>query len=105
MLIQNISFIIVLDREEDLLGWLRGILPEFIAKGGLNPRLSILRTVAGANEVQSQSQTIAFQLEFCDKESLDEWKEEALITLVRRFEDKFGPEAIAFTSVFETLPL
>ncbi len=105
MLIQNVSFIINLSHEEELLKWLRPHLGPAMQAGGINPRLSVMRATAGADDVAAHAQTIAFQTEFCDSATLQTWKTTVLLPLIAEFEKTFGPEAVAFTSVFETLPL
>ena len=103
MYIQNISFIIVRERERELLDWLEDNKTVLTGTGGINHRLSILRETAGASDVTAEAQTIAFQAEFCDMKALRAWMDNSIHPLIIQFETKFGPEAVAFTSVFETL--
>lgn len=103
MYVHNTSFFILRSREEEFLKWFGGVRPELEADNGYNDRLSVLRETGGANDVEAEAQTLAFQLEFADIDMLHDWVTKKMEPVIADFEKSFGPEAAVFTSVFEIL--
>ena len=117
MLIFNTTFMMEPDREADFLQWFRTQLPSLTgpdgfaqSEGGIacratSPRLSALRMAAGQEAGENQAHSVAFQVEFADRDSLLKWADGPLDETATRFMKRFGPNAAFFTSVFETIPL
>lgn len=106
MLIHNTTFMMLREREEEFLRWFRAELPALTGTdAGAAPRLSAMRTAGGVSHSEAEAQSVAFQMEFADRNRLDKWARNSLADVAARFEERFGPDAVVFTSVFETLPL
>lgn len=76
-----------------------------LLQSGVNPRLSSMRESGGQSYTLAEAQSIAFQLEFPDMESVRTYEQGPLRDLLARFDRSFGPDAMTFTSIFELLPL
>jgi len=107
MLIANTTFMMLHEREPEFLDWFRMQLPIITDArwGGVNPRLSAMRQAGGIDHTQAEAQSVAFQMEFGRREDLDRWNKAPLANVAADFEEKFGPEAMVFSSIFEILPL
>lgn len=119
MLIHNTTFMMEPGRESEFLQWFRTQLPELTGTGGGKdpdstdeascggraPRLSALRMAAGQEAGEDQAHSVAFQMEFADIDTLVKWADGPLEAMAMRFMKHFGPNAVFFTSVFETIPL
>lgn len=104
MLIHNNTFMILREREEEFLEWFRAEIPLLEeASGGVNARLSVMRKAGGQYQIESEAQSVAFQMEFETMDALEAWAAGPMARVVERFEKRFGPEAMTFTSVFETV--
>lgn len=66
-------------------------------------RVSILRKIGSEEELASQPASIAYQLEFETYSEIDLWVEKRLNPIRKAFQRNFGPEAMVFTSIFETI--
>ena len=104
MLIHNTTFMTEPGRESEFLQWFRTQMPE-LTGDGTAPRLSALRMAAGQEAGEEQAHSMAFQMEFDDIVSLVQWADGPLQSVTLRFMKHFGPNAVFFTSVFETIPL
>ncbi len=69
-----------------------------------NPRLSRLVS-AGDADIDPEATSIAFQVEFDSLSQAEKWAKGPLARIIDAFYCKFGPEAMTFSSVFETLSL
>lgn len=119
MLIFNTTFMMEPGKEGEFLQWFRTQLPSLTgtdgtsvadadgspASGATSPRLSALRMAAGQEAGETQAHSVAFQVEFADRDSLLKWADGPLDDTATRFMKRFGPNAAFFTSVFETIPL
>lgn len=66
-------------------------------------RVSMMREAGGAVSDDGQAVSFAFQAEFETMAEIEAWVRGRLRPLVAAFERRFAPEAMVFTSVFETL--
>lgn len=66
-------------------------------------RLSVMRQAGGEVAGESQALSVAFQGEFETMTEIEEWVAKRLRPLVSAFERRFAPDALVFTSVFETV--
>lgn len=60
-----------------------------------------MREAGGVDYREAEGQTVAFQVEFERIEEARKWGREVFATLASRFEERFGPQALVFTSIFE----
>lgn len=88
-----------------MLSWLRERIPGLTHHSGFNPRLSVLRETSGVSDVDAESQTVAFQLEFPDMDTLHVWSVAKLVPMLEEYTADFGPMSLAFTSVMEILEI
>ena len=65
--------------------------------------LSVLKEAQGHEPGSGEPLSVAFQVEFEDMSRLHEWREKRLRPLISAFERRFAPEAMVFTSVFESI--
>ena len=109
MVIHNATFMMEREREGEFIDWLRGLVAgeESFAESlrGRRVRLSAMREAGGVDYRQAEAQSVAFQVEFDSIEETREWSREALPSVAARFEERFGPQAMVFTSVFEEISL
>lgn len=93
------------EREAEFITWIRariaGMTFTVNGAGPLNPRLSAMREAGGVDYRHAEAQSIAFQVEFADIETARKWSAGVLADTVALFEGKFGPQAMAFASIFE----
>lgn len=66
-------------------------------------RLSVMRQAGGETAGETQALCVAFQGEFESMEDVAAWMSKRLRPLVAAFERRFSPDAMVFTSVFETI--
>ncbi len=69
----------------------------------LTGHLSVLKEAQGHAPGAGEPLSIAFQVEFDDMSRLNVWREKRLRPLVSAFERRYAPEAMVFTSVFESI--
>lgn len=100
--IHNASFMMERERETAFLEWLSGELSTLDVRGS---RLTSMREAGGVDSRHAEAQTVAWQCEFDTIEKAREWSAEVFSTLATRFEEKFGPETMVFTSIFETVDI
>lgn len=103
MLIHNATFMMECRREAEFIEWFKENLP---ALGSLsNPRLSCMREAGGIDYRHAEAQSVAFQTEFSDIEQAHAWSESKFASLAANFEEKFGPQAMVFVSIFEAMDM
>lgn len=66
-------------------------------------RLSVMRQAGGVMAGETQALSVAFQGEFETMKEIEAWTTKRLRPLVATFERRFAPDAMVFTSVFETI--
>lgn len=66
-------------------------------------RLSVMRQAGDETAGETQALCVAFQGEFESMEDVAAWTSKRLRPLVAAFERRFAPDAMVFTSVFETI--
>ena len=104
MYIYNTTFMILPGKEKALLELLAPAV-SLCQDRGLNPRVSVMREAAGKPAPSDEPSSIAFQMEFHSLESLHKWEGLEGAELSERFIRTFAPEAMVFSSVFETLDI
>lgn len=109
MIIHNASFIMERDAEADFLAWLRSCCEkinwEHEPGAPTALRVSAMREAGGVDYRQAEAQTVAFQLEFHTIEDAKKWSAQRFSSIAAEFEEKFGPQAMVFVSLFESLEL
>ena len=113
MVIHNASFMMEREMEEKFVSWLRSELEAAGITGGkagqesggcaLHPRISAMREAGGVDYREAEAQSVAFQVEFPTVGEAKAWNRDVFSTLAARFEEKFGPQAMVFTSIFEEI--
>lgn len=95
------------EMEGEFVAWLREELKGLAGADGRSglrsPRISAMREAGGVDYRQAEAQSVAFQTEFHTVEDARRWSREVFSALAARFEEKFGPQAMVFTSIFEEL--
>lgn len=117
MVIHNASFMMEREKEKEFVSWLRrelesagiiGTTDEYGRESGgfsLRPRVSAMREAGGVDYREAEAQSVAFQVEFSTVGEAKEWNRDVFSTIAARFEEKFGPQAMVFTSIFEEIGL
>lgn len=116
MVIYNCTFMMLREKEGEFLDWFRsgaGVLTAPEGSGGgsrigfvpCNPRLSALVSAGGIYSDEADAHSVAFQVEFADEAQALRWADARLGTLCARFAEKFGPEAMTFSSIFRCIDL
>lgn len=107
MLISNVTFMMLHEREQEFISWFAAHMPGLTASplAGTAPRLSAMRSAGGIDHTQSEAQSIAFQMEFENAGQLQRWSDGPMAEVISAFDKAFGPEAMTFSSVFEIIPL
>lgn len=104
MLIHNITFLIESSRTEEFLRWMHSVGAPILRKGGSEAlSLSILREVEGEVNPPDRGVSIAAQSRFPDEEVFRAWEKDTLDAALAAYRDKFGPEALAFCTLLESL--
>lgn len=88
-------------RGAEFLEWFAPLARKAAPEG--RSRLSVMRQAAGEVAGAGQPLSVAFQAEFETMAEIEEWTAKRLRPLVAAFERRFAPEAMVFTSVFETI--
>ena len=101
MLIHNATFMVDPRRGAEFLEWFAPLAHKAGPEG--RSRLSVMRQAGGAEAGEAQALSVAFQGEFDTMQEIDEWTAKRLRPLIAAFERRFAPEAMVFTSVFETI--
>lgn len=101
MLIHNATFMVDPRRGEEFLEWFAPLAHKAGPEG--KSRLSVMRQAGGAPAGEAQALSVAFQGEFDTMQEIDEWTAKRLRPLVAAFERRFAPDAMVFTSIFETI--
>lgn len=94
--------------ESDLILWLKSEIArmEGAVAGmgeGCNPRVSAMREAGGVSHEHADAASVAFQVEFPSEASARIWAERSFNPLAAAFDKRFGPEGMAFTSLFEVV--
>lgn len=108
MIIYNTSFIIDTARYETLLSWLRTIaIPTVTAPDtkAIEATLTTLVEVPGDDDFTEQARNIMLQVTFDNLKDAREWSYRKLNGLLMEYNRCFGPEAIAFRTISERLPI
>lgn len=101
MLIHNATFMISPSRGEEFVDWFLPLARKAGPEGKC--RVSVMRQAGGTAASDGQALSFAFQAEFDTMAEIEDWSARRLRPLVAAFERRFAPEAMVFTSVFETL--
>ena len=109
MLIHNATFMVEPQKGAEFLEWFAPLARK--ASSGERARLSVLRNAGKAMYTESdmldfddsQPLSVAFQCEFDSMKELNEWREKRLRPLTAAFEQRYAPDAMVFTSVFEQI--
>ena len=116
MVIYNCTFMMLREKEGEFLDWFRaevGALtaPEAPGEGSrvgfepCDPRLSALVSAGGISRDEADAHSVAFQVEFADEAQAQRWADARLGRLCAVFAEKFGPEAMTFSSIFRCIDL
>ncbi|MBD5237605.1 MAG: DUF4286 family protein [Bacteroidales bacterium] len=101
MTIHNATFMVRKEQEADVILWLKG--EKIDLANGCNPRVSAMREAGGIRHDQADAASIAYQVEFPDEKSAKDWSNGPFSELANKFDGKFGPEGMVFTSLFEVV--
>lgn len=97
------------EHESAFIAWLRSEISNLVIPGApqdpANPRLTSMREAGGVDYLEAEAQSVAFQVEFDHIHEARKWNRETFADLAAKFEEKFGPQAMVFTSIFEHIPL
>ena len=108
MIIHNATFMVRKDLENDLILWLKEKIGRLESGNagmgeGCNPRVSAMREAGGVSHIHADAASVAFQVEFPSETTAKIWAERAFNPLAAEFDEKFGPEGMVFTSLFEVV--
>ncbi|MDE6443235.1 MAG: DUF4286 family protein [Muribaculaceae bacterium] len=108
MYIYNVTFVMMPDREEEFLNWMRGSALAMLfnqESTARNPRLQTVVEAGGEKPSADHGLSIALQGEFDTEESAHEWNDNTLPPVLGEFTSKFGPHAAFFTTLLTVIPL
>ena len=93
------------EREDSFVDWLRGeiVRMENVSGSLAGKRVTAMREAGGVDYREAEAQSVAFQAEFENVEAARKWSGDVFSTTAARFEEKFGPQVMVFTSIFEVL--
>ena len=93
------------EKEEEVVTWLHGEIGKMEEGNGAlrGVRLTAMREAGGVDYRQAEAQTVAFQSEFDSVADARSWASHVFVSTAAAFEEKFGPQAMVFTSLFETV--
>lgn len=108
MYILNVTFVILPQREEEFISWMRDT-----ALGALfneesparNPRLQTVVEAGGEKPSEEHGTSIALQSEFETEADAHKWNDSILAGVLGDFTQKFGPHAAFFTTLLTVIPL
>lgn len=105
----NVTFILPPGQEDKFVEWIasqKGVLTSAAPDGALpsDQRLSAMRMAGGVDYRESDAHSVALQQEFNSAKEARLWSDTILPKVTTELEKDFGPEAMAFTSIFEILP-
>ncbi|MCM1370069.1 MAG: DUF4286 family protein [Candidatus Amulumruptor caecigallinarius] len=103
MIIFNSTFMIETERESEFLKWFAANM--HMLGNHSNSRLSAMREAGGTDWRHAEAHSIAWQTEFSSIRDAKKWSDEIFRPLAAEFEKHFAPNAIVFTSLFETIEL
>ncbi|MBD5189446.1 MAG: DUF4286 family protein [Bacteroidales bacterium] len=109
MIIHNATFMVRKEMEAEVILWLKGEIAglmndELAGMGeGTNPRVSAMREAGGVSHEHADAASVAFQVEFPSLHAAKIWSERSFNKLADAFGEKFGPEGMVFTSLFEVV--
>ncbi len=108
MYILNTTFIMHPDQRENFLAWMRSeaIAALFNAQSvAATPRLQTVVEVGGQAPDPTHGLSIALQAEFQSPDDAHTWISENFAPVAGKYTEKFGPHALFFQTLLETLPL
>lgn len=108
MTIYNVTFMMERSLKARFTGWLRarradGLLSE--EKGVVGASLQEVVEVPGESEFAEQALSVALQAKFIDRTAAHAWGRSALASLLADYRKDFGPEALSFSTILETIDL
>ena len=104
MLIHNITFLIEPARTEEFLRWMHSDGAVLLNTGGCRDlSLAILREVEGQINPPDRGVSVACRTLFNDEEEFRAWEKESLEVALDAYRSVFGPEALAFCTLLESL--
>ncbi len=98
MIIVNITFVVDVDRSEKVCAWLREKIVIELASQGMNPRACRI-----LNPEPDAASSVALQVELPDMSSAESWMGDKMINVLEEYEAEFGPQALFFHSLLETI--
>lgn len=101
MVIHNATFMVLPDKEGELILWLKGEIASMSLADGRAPRVSAMREAGGISHRQAEAASVAFQVEFDDIDRARTWGKEEFAALADAFSARFGADSMVFTSIFE----
>lgn len=108
MYILNTTFVIHPEQREKFLSWMRSeaIAALFNAQSAAAaPRLQTVAEVCGQAPDPTHGLSIALQAEFQSPDEAHTWINDNFAPVAGKYTEKFGPHALYFQTLLETLPL
>ncbi len=107
MTIYNVTFMMERGLGEKFIAWMRGKSASLLSeeRGVAGARLQEVVEAPGESEFAEQALSIALQADFTDRESAHAWGRGALAEALAEYRNVFGPEALCFATILETIPL
>lgn len=103
MIIHNATFIGRRELEKEILEWLKIHSHGIEDETGKNPRISVMREAGGVRAAETDTASIAYQIEFPDEETAKAWNISVFESLALKFTERFGGDNMVFTSLFEVV--
>ncbi len=108
MVIYNITFVLVPERQQEFLDWMRSDAISRLFNNdseAANPRLQTVVEAGGKKPDPEHGLSIALQAEFDTIVAAHGWNDTVLPPVLGDFTEKFGPHALYFATLLEVLPL
>ena len=106
--IYNVTFVMASDAEGLFLEWTRGNLLPALFNAESPARNAALRNVieaGGEKPAEDHGVSIALHAEFDDEDNARKWHDVYLLPQLGKYTSTFGPDAVYFVTLLESLPL
>lgn len=108
MYIVNVTFVMAHEQHRRFLDWMQGeVVPALFGEDVAvhNPRLQTVIEVGGEKPGPEHGLSIALQADFDSEESAHGWNDTYLPGVLAGYHSEFGPQALFFVTLLESVAL
>lgn len=106
MIIYNTTFIIDTTDYERFLKWIRAAVACRLMSApsaAQSIRIAAVTQIVGQHDIDAQPRSVALQAEFNSVVEAHHWADNTLSEVLLEYVEDFGPEALCFSTVMETI--